>query len=66
MQAGESKQLEEDIDAFIDEIIDTFPAAFDNPGYQRKKKSLDKEFEQKYDAAITAVEQQANNLSGFN
>ena len=63
MQAGESKQLEEDIDAFIDEIIDTFPAAFDNPGYQRKKKSLDKEFEQKYDAAITAVEQQANNLS---
>ncbi|KJZ03099.1 Lon protease family protein [Pseudoalteromonas piscicida] len=63
MQAGESKQLEADIDAFIDEILDTFPAAFDNPGYQRKKKSLDKEFEQKYDAAITAVEQQAMNMS---
>ncbi|BDF93861.1 hypothetical protein KAN5_06990 [Pseudoalteromonas sp. KAN5] len=38
MQAGQSKQLADDIDSFIDEVLDTFPAAFDNPAYQRKKK----------------------------
>jgi len=56
MQAGQSKQLADDIDSFIDEVLDTFPAAFDNPGYQRKKKSIDREFNDTYDAAITAVE----------
>ena len=56
MQAGQSKQLADDIDSFIDEVLDTFPAAFDNPGYQRKKKSIDREFTDTYDAAITAVE----------
>ncbi|WP_404393637.1 Lon protease family protein [Pseudoalteromonas phenolica] len=55
MQPGQSKELADDIDEFLDEVADTFPAAFDNPGYQRKKKSIDKEFDNKYDAAITAV-----------
>ena len=44
MQAGQSKQLSDDIDSFLDEVLDTFPAAFDNPAYQRKKKSIDREF----------------------
>ena len=56
MHAGQSKQLADDIDSFIDEVLDTFPAAFDNPGYQRKKKSIDREFNDAYDSAITAVE----------
>ena len=55
MQPGQSKELADDMDEFLDEVADTFPAAFDNPGYQRKKKSIDKEFDNKYDAAITAV-----------
>lgn len=55
MQPGQSKELADDIDEFLDEVADTFPAAFDNPGYQRKKKSIDKEFDNKYDATITAV-----------
>lgn len=56
MQAGQSKQLADDIDSFIDEVLDTFPAAFDNPAYQRKKKSIDREFNDLYDSAITNVE----------
>jgi lon-related putative ATP-dependent protease len=56
MQAGQSKQLSDDIDSFLDEVLDTFPAAFDNPAYQRKKKSIDREFNDAYDSAITAVE----------
>ena len=56
MHAGQSKQLADDIDSFIDEVLDTFPAAFDNPAYQRKKKSIDREFNDAYDGAITAVE----------
>ncbi|KZN64537.1 ATP-dependent protease [Pseudoalteromonas luteoviolacea CPMOR-1] len=59
MQPGESRQLADDIDAFLDEVVDTFPAAFDNPGYQRKKKSIDREFDNKYNTALTAVEQLA-------
>jgi lon-related putative ATP-dependent protease len=55
MQPGQSKELADDMNEFLDEVADTFPAAFDNPGYQRKKKSIDKEFDNKYDAAITAV-----------
>lgn len=54
MQAGQSKQLSDDIDSFLDEVLDTFPAAFDNPAYQRKKKSIDREFNDAYDSAITA------------
>ncbi|TMP31070.1 Lon protease family protein [Pseudoalteromonas rubra] len=59
MQAGESKVLADDIDSFLDEVVDTFPAAFDNPGYQRKKKSLDRDFDNKYNAALSAVEELA-------
>ncbi|MBD1581222.1 Lon protease family protein [Pseudoalteromonas sp. S16_S37] len=75
MQAGQSKELADDIDEFLDEVADTFPAAFDNPGYQRKKKSIDRDFDNKYNAALTAVEQLAaeksvalleeSNLVGF-
>lgn len=59
MQAGESKKLSDDIDSFLDEVLDTFPAAFDNPAYQRKKKSIDREFNDAYDSAITDVEEAA-------
>ncbi|WP_158968405.1 Lon protease family protein [Paraglaciecola sp. L3A3] len=57
--AGESKKLCKDLGHLIDELLDTFPAAFDNPGYQRKKAAITREFEQKYDQAIESVEAQA-------
>ena len=57
--AGESKKLIKDMESLIDEILDTFPAAFDNPGYQRKKAAITRKFDQDYDNAISEVEQQA-------
>lgn len=56
---GESKKLHKEMEGLIDELLDTFPAAFDNPGYQRKKAAIAREFDQRYDKAIDRVEQLA-------
>jgi len=56
---GEGKQLLTRINTFIDELLDLFPEIFDNPGYQRQKSAIDREFNQKYDQAISEVEKQA-------
>lgn len=59
LATGESKKLVKEIDGLLDELLDTFPAAFDNPGYQRKKAAINRDFEQRYDQAIDKVEQYA-------
>ncbi|RVU37342.1 ATP-dependent protease [Rheinheimera riviphila] len=56
---GEGRVLVKKIEALIDELLDTFPAAFDNPGYQRKKKAIHATFDDKYEAAIELVERKA-------
>ncbi len=56
---GEGRVLVKKIEALIDELLDTFPAAFDNPGYQRKKKAIHATFDDKYEAAIALVERKA-------
>ncbi|MGB3726158.1 MAG: ATP-binding protein [Glaciecola sp.] len=59
LPAGDSAALVDDIESFIDEILATFPAVFENPGFQRKKASITRHFDQKYDGAIDQVEQVA-------
>lgn len=56
---GEGKVLVKKIEGLIDELLDTFPAAFDNPGYQRKKKAIARAFDDKYEQAIELVESKA-------
>jgi lon-related putative ATP-dependent protease len=56
---GEGKVLVKKIEALIDELLDTFPAAFDNPGYQRKKKAIARAFDDKYELALELVEKKA-------
>ncbi|MFT6950514.1 MAG: putative ATP-dependent protease [Paraglaciecola sp.] len=56
---GEGKRLVKQMNNLIDELLDTFPAAFDNPGYQRKKAAITRGFDQRYEQAIDDVEQQA-------
>lgn len=56
---GEGRQLVKKLEALIDELLDTFPAAFDNPGYQRKKKAIHRSFDQRYEQAIERVEKKA-------
>ncbi|MBU2977018.1 AAA family ATPase [Alteromonas sp. C1M14] len=59
MAPGEGRELVKDISGLIDDLLDTFPAAFDNPGYQRKKSAIKKAFEKRYDEAIDSVERYA-------
>ncbi len=56
---SESKRLLQDIEVLVDEVLATFPTVFDNPGYQRKKASIIRHYEQKYDAQIDTLEQLA-------
>ena len=62
---GDGKQLLSRMNKFIDELMDLFPEIFDNPGYQRQKSAIDRDFNKKYDEAIAAVEEIAlkNNVS---
>nr|WP_241664574.1 AAA family ATPase [Ningiella ruwaisensis] len=59
LPAGESKEFVKDIENLIDEVLATFPASYENPGYQRRKAAITRHFEQKYDKAIDDVEKLA-------
>lgn len=56
---GDGRILVKKLEALIDELLDTFPAAFDNPGYQRKKKAIARQFDDRYEQAIERVEKTA-------
>ncbi len=56
---GEGRVLVKKLEALIDDLLDTFPAAFDNPGYQRKKKAIHRAFDERYEQAIEQVEKKA-------
>ena len=56
LPAGESEAFVKDMETLIDEILATFPALYENPGYQRRKAGITRHFEQKYDKAIDEVE----------
>jgi lon-related putative ATP-dependent protease len=59
LPAGDSAEFVRDIETFIDEVMATFPASYENPGYQRRKAAITRHFEQKYDKAIDQVEKLA-------
>ena len=59
LAAGEGKKLQKEISALFDELLDTFPAAFDNPNYQRKKAAINREYDQRYNGVIDELEDMA-------
>jgi lon-related putative ATP-dependent protease len=59
VKPGEGKQLLVSMNKFIDGLLSLFPEVFDNPGYQRHKSAIDREFNKKYDQAIGIVEELA-------
>lgn len=59
LNPGDGKLLLARVNKFIDELLDLFPEIFDNPGYQRQKAAIDREFNTKYDEAIELVEETA-------
>lgn len=56
LSAGEGKKLVKEINSLIDEMLDTFPAVYDNPGYQRKKAAVARDYDQRYDKVIDEIE----------
>ncbi|TBR42206.1 ATP-binding protein [Marinomonas agarivorans] len=51
--------FDEDMRDFIDGLMATFPAAFEHPNYQQQKTTIDREFNELYETAITKVERAA-------
>ena len=59
VKPGGGKELLVSLNKFIDGLLSLFPEVFDNPGYQRQKSAIDREFNKKYDQAIAVVEELA-------
>ncbi|QBY05499.1 ATP-dependent protease [Thalassotalea sp. HSM 43] len=59
LNAGEGKQLQAKINDLLDDLLDLFPEIFDNPGYQRQRAAIDREFNKRYDSAIEELEEYA-------
>ena len=57
--AGQGHIFVRDIDKLIDDLLTTFPAAFESPGYQQKKTTIERNFNQRYNHAVDLVEKQA-------
>ncbi|CAM3578248.1 Lon protease family protein [Parendozoicomonas haliclonae] len=58
LPAGTGSRLLSDFNTLVDELMDTFPAAFESPSYQQKKSLIERKFNRRYDKAIETVEQE--------
>ncbi|MGR8931584.1 MAG: Lon protease family protein [Gammaproteobacteria bacterium] len=63
LPSGEGHNFAKDIEKLIDDILATFPAAFESPSYQQKKTAIERRFNQRYNAAIDLVDNKARTLS---
>jgi len=59
LAAGQGHTLKKDLETLIDNLLATFPAAFEHPTYQQKKSLIDRDFNLKYDKVIDRIEQSA-------
>jgi len=59
MPNGLGKQLVSDCQIFVNHLLATIPAVFENPDYQRKKTAVDKYFKRKIESAIALLEKEA-------
>lgn len=59
MPNKQGSQLLRDIDHLIDALLDTFPAAFENPSYIQRRNALQARFDETYDDAISQVRRAA-------
>ncbi len=63
LSAFDSDRLHKNLERFVDELLDTFPATFENPNYQRKRAQIESDFNRKYDLAIAKVDRHAAAIS---
>ncbi|MFW5443439.1 MAG: Lon protease family protein [Methylococcaceae bacterium] len=63
LQAGQGQKFTKDIEQLIDNLLATFPSAFESPAYQQKKSAIERKFNQQYNAAIDLVDKKAEAMS---
>ncbi|NOV31770.1 Lon protease family protein [Methylomonas sp. ZR1] len=63
LPSGEGHAFAKDIEKLIDDVLATFPAAFESPSYQQKKTAIERRFNQRYNAAIDLVDAKAREMS---
>ena len=59
LPSGEGHSFAKDIEKLVDDVLATFPAAFESPSYQQKKTAIERRFNQRYNAAIDLVDDKA-------
>ncbi len=59
LPAGQAQAFCKDIDSLLDNLIATFPEAFESPSYQQKVTAIERTFNQRYNSALDLVEQRA-------
>ncbi len=63
LPAGQGQEFSKDIEKLIDQLLATFPAAFESPAYQQKKTTIERRFNQQYNAVIDLVDKKAETMS---
>ena len=63
LPSGEGHEFAKDIEKLIDNILATFPAAFESPSYQQKKTAIERRFNQRYNAAVDLVDNKARAMN---
>ncbi|WP_207060760.1 Lon protease family protein [Motiliproteus sp. SC1-56] len=61
--AGKGSVFRKDVNTLLERTASELPAAFENPGYQRQKSQIDREFSRLYDQALETVENEARGRS---
>lgn len=62
LPSGEGINFSKDIEKLIDDLLVTFPAAFESPSYQQKKTTIERRFNQRYNTAINLVDAKARDM----
>lgn len=62
LSAGQGQLFAKDIEKLIDNLLATFPTAFESPAYQQKKAVIERCFNQKYHQAIDLVDKKAESM----
>ncbi|CAA9892910.1 Endopeptidase La [Candidatus Methylobacter favarea] len=63
LPAEQGQKFGRDIEKLIDDLLATFPAAFESPAYQQKKNAIEREFNHLYTTRIELVDKKAQSIN---
>lgn len=63
LPAEHGQTFSKDIEKLIDDLLATFPAAFESPTYQQKKSAIERQLTQAYNNAIDLVDKEAQAIN---